>query len=127
VQKNLRIKEREYWIQEQRVVGINVPVETGSATKFRSKSGPFLAHCVWFRDLGRAAYSRLLSGAKLQPTQLLLTLYHAGYYKYYTFFQRRIKLRFANVSFYMCSVSLRINNDFSLNNFFLFVCVIESQ
>jgi hypothetical protein len=88
VQKNVSLEEREYWIQEQRVVGINVAAETGSATKFRSKSEPFLAHCVWFRDLGRAAYSRLLSGAKLQHTQLLLNLYHAGYYTYYTSFQR---------------------------------------
>lgn len=127
MQKNLRIKEREYWIQEQRFVGINVAVETGSTTKFRSKSEPFLAHCVWFRDLGRAAYNRLLSGAKLQPTQLMLTPYHAGYYMYYTSFQRRIKLRFGNVSFYICSISLSINSDFSLDNFFLFVCVIESQ
>jgi hypothetical protein len=127
VQKNLRIKEREYRIQERRVVGLNVPVESGSSTKFRSKSELFLAHCVWFRDLGRAAYWRLLSAAKLQPTQLLLTLYHAGYYMYYTSFQRKTKLPFANVSFYMCSISLRINSDFSLNSFILFVSVIESQ
>jgi len=63
--KSLRITERVWCIQEQRVFGINVPAETGSATKFRSKSKPFLAHCVWFRDLGKGAYSSPFSGAKL--------------------------------------------------------------
>ena len=125
--KSLRIKEMECWFQEQRVVGIDAPVETGSATKFRGKSEPFLAHCVWFRDLARAAYSRPLSDAKLQLTQLLLTLYHAVYYTYYTSFQRIIKLRFGNVRFCMCSISVRINSDFSLNSFILSVCVIESS
>ena len=110
--ESLKMTERVWCVQEQRVVGINAPVETGSATKFRSKSEPFLVHCVWFRDLGRGAYSSPLSGAKLQLTQLLLTLCHARYYVYCTFFQRVIKLGFANVSSCMCSISLRINSVF---------------